>query len=138
MGMQPGKRRQQRGMYVDQSVLPAPHKPWGDDAHEAGLADQLHAGGFQPVGQRPFEALPVREILVRDGLGRHPGLGGALQPLNVWNIGDHQHDFGGKQRVPGRVQQGLQIAASPGNQHSHFQAITGHRFANLPEFRHTG
>ena len=70
--MQPRKRRQQRGMDVEQPALVAAHEALGEHAHETREHDQIRRMGVDAFGQRGVEAGAVGVRGVIDHRGGNP------------------------------------------------------------------
>src|SRR5277367_6551907 len=96
--------------------MPALGESCRQQAHEPGETDQSDSGPPQRAIQRRVEGLTAGEFLMRDDLGGDPGSLGPDQATGIGAIGDHQRDFRRKRRIGGGVDQGLQVAAAPGDQ----------------------
>ena len=94
--LQPGERRQQRRMDVDEAAVEAAHEGGAEDAHEAGQRDDVGAVALDALGERVVEVLAVRERAVIDDLGGDAALAREREPAGVGAIADH----GGDVRVP--------------------------------------
>ena len=121
MGIQPLERGQQRGMNVDQPVVPAFHEFRREHAHEAGEADQLDAACFQRLRQRPFEGSP-RPVppVVDDPMGQ-ARLCGPREAVGVCPVGEHQRDFARGAGAGAVVDESLKIGAATRDQDTHLQ-----------------
>ena len=97
-------------------------KPARQQAHEAGEADQFDPGGVQGVVHGRFEARLVGVVAVADDGGRDTRLPGALQPIGVGLVGQHQHDFRREGGIGAGVDQGLEIAPPARDQDTDLQA----------------
>ncbi len=83
MGVHAWKRRQQRRMDIDQPVMPLPHEPRRQDAHEAGETDQLNARRAQFGIHSALKGFTVRIVAVVQRHSRNACCRGALQPRRV-------------------------------------------------------
>ena len=89
---------------------------------EPGQHHQIDVVAFQRFQQGRVKGLTVLVILAADHNALHTGLCGPLQRVDTGLGGHDQRDLTVGVLAPGfAVQQGLQIGAAAGNQHSYVQ-----------------
>lgn len=103
---------QQRRVDVDQSAVIARHETRAEDAHETRQHHEIRMEGVDEPGQRGIEALAIRVVAVLDDGGRDAARLRDLQPAGIGAVADHRRDAAEQPRF----QQGLQVAASAGDE----------------------
>ena len=120
-------------MDVEHALLPAPHEPWREQAHESGKADDVDAMRLERALQRAFEGLSIGELPMLDERGGEPGRARRRQPFGVGLIGHDERDLG---RVGGALrgrQQRRHVGAAPGDEDGHpFADHAAHRRPSSP------
>ena len=79
MGVEAGKGGQQGGVDVEQAVVPTVDEAGGQDAHEAGEADEVDRRASSAAVSACLESGAVGDA-VRDGRGRRCRRAGAVRP----------------------------------------------------------
>src|SRR4029453_9549665 len=113
--------RQQRGMDVDDAVLPVRRKPRALDAQEAPQRHQSDTTLLQLGRDGAIEALAVGKALVRDNRRRNACVLRKLQSRRPGNVAHNDGDFGWIVRSLRRLDQGGHVAPAPGDEDSDLQ-----------------
>ena len=112
---------QQRGMDVDQPVLPAGDEVRRQHAHEAGEADQLDPCGLQRLAQRLLEGAARAVVPMVDHAMGQARAGGPGEAEGVGAVGEHQHDLARSVGAGTVVDQRLKVGAAARDQDAHSQ-----------------
>jgi len=110
--MRAWKRGQERGMHVEDSAGKMADEGGRENPHEAGQADQLHAGGVQLRDQSPFKRRAALEGVWLDDIRRDAGTTGAPQRRGLRIVGEDHGDARPEPSGSARVQDRLQIRAA--------------------------
>ena len=113
VGVQPLERRKERGVDVEEPVMPARNEPRSEDAHETGEADELDIGVFKRYVQRPLKCLSAVMIFVVDHQISDAGCIGVCQAAGAAPAGDNEHNVISRIRMPASVDQSFQVGATP-------------------------
>jgi hypothetical protein len=116
MRVEAGKKRQQRRMDIDHPVAPRFDEFMGQEPHEAGEADELDAGAFQPGIEREVEGLARGVLLVVQHRGLDAVLLRAEESGCVRPVRKHEDDFGRVGRILRRLDKGGHVGAASGNE----------------------
>ena len=108
-----GKRRQQRGMDVEDAIGEVVEQRAADQAHEAGETDDRNASPRQQIRQRPIVAVAIPIVSRAQMNGVDPGVTRPLQTLGVAAVRDHRGDCGLEPTRGDRLDDRLQIAPAP-------------------------
>ncbi len=100
-------------MDVEDGVREGIEQRCADQAHEAGQADEAHAGGPQLVDDRGFERLPAREAAVFDDNGANARRPRPFETGGVSAIRDHDANRRPQPAFGNGVDERLQVAAPP-------------------------
>jgi hypothetical protein len=114
--MHAGKRRQQRVVGIEIAVAERVEEARSDELEEPGGDDEVGLVLGDVRGQRriPVVAGLVRLQLIHEH--RHTRRGGPVEPADAVPVGADRDDPGAVLRIRGRVEQGLQVAAGPGDE----------------------
>ena len=90
--LESGKRRQQRGMDIENSAAKRRDEVRREQAHESGQAHQIHARLVQRGDNQAIIGFPLHSFR-RNHARRNAALGGAQKARGVLAIADHDGDF---------------------------------------------
>ncbi len=113
VGVEAFEGGQERGMDVEEAVLPALHEPGAQDAHETRQADEPDAGLVQFLVQRPLERLTSIMSLVIDNQVRNARRRSYVQTARPGPVGDDECDLEGCFRLLACLYQGSEIGTAP-------------------------
>lgn len=122
------ERRQQRRVDVEQFAVPAFDEAGGQNAHEAGEADEFDVGRGKGFYQRGFEggasffAFAICAMI--NGEMPSAGLRRALQAGRIRAVGNYQSDCARKRFIFRCIEQRLQICSPAGYQNG--ELFSGH------------
>ena len=111
-----GERRQQRGMRVDGSTAEQAQEGRADEPHEAGEDHEIGLVRGDRVGELQVPVDPVVELPGLDDEGRDALPLGACETLGVVAVGANGDDLDPVVRRLRRVDQGLEIGATTGDE----------------------
>ena len=112
-----GERRQQRGVDVEHSAVPALHEFGGEQPHESAKTNQLDLVFLQRPLQDNFEAGAVlAERLARDNRRRDAARGCLLEPRRIGPVGNDGDNLGRKIRSLRRIDQRGHVRSAPRDQ----------------------
>ncbi|MBA7654549.1 hypothetical protein ES703_62429 [subsurface metagenome] len=115
--IEPGKRRQQRGMDVEHPPVPALNEFGGEQPHETAETDQLDPMLFQLLLQHSLESGAVlAERLALDQFGGDAISPGAIEANGVRAVGNHNGDLGRKVFRLRRFDQRGHVGSAPRDQ----------------------
>ena len=117
VGVQAAKPGQQRGVNVEQPAPVMVGETGGQHPHEPGQNHQVRLVPVDQFDQRRFKRGPVGELLVIQFQRRNASPSRPFQALHAGPVADHRRDF--DRQCPARrlIEDRLQIAAPPGNEH---------------------
>jgi hypothetical protein len=113
--------RQQRGMDVDDAVLPVPRKPRALDAHEARQRHQADTMLLQLGRHGAVEALAVGKSFVGDRCRRNACVLSGLEARRAGYVAHHHGDLSRIVRRLRRFDQRGHVAAAPRDQDADLQ-----------------
>ena len=109
-GMSARELARQRRVQVDDGEAIEKHR--GQQSHPAGQHHQLWLMNSHRIGQSAvIVGSGFRTVVAFDHLGGDVGLGRSTQPVRIGLVGDHGDDLGIESPRPGRVEEGLEVAA---------------------------
>lgn len=119
MGAQARVFWQQRGMDIDHAAVPLPHEIRIDDAHVARADEQLWIELGDCSEQRLIKVCAIGEILRTPSERRYASLPRPFERLTVGLVRSDGEELNGQRSRCLRIDQGLQIGASPRAQDDH-------------------
>jgi hypothetical protein len=122
--LEAGKRRQQRRMDVEDRIRKRVEERRADDAHITGQAHQTDIACAQLARQRLVVVDPGRPAAMADADRLDPRRARALERAGAFDIRDHDGNRRVEASVCDRVDERLQVAAAPGDEHAE-TAING-------------
>jgi hypothetical protein len=114
--METDERGQERWMDIQDSTWKRAYEDGGQNAHEAGKADDVDVIRVQPRDNGLVERLARVVVFVRDNGRWHAGLSGALESASVGFVANDHGDARIDTPISAGVEDRLQIRPAPRNQ----------------------